>query len=213
MRLLNCNRINGNIINESTAKIMFYSKFDTIANIYNESRVEKDGKLDHFCIDEIDIEKEYAREFYIALWWTFFKENKELAKEITAYDKYDDGMPEGVANSTAKVFEIMKKYGVAGLGSNCKEFLILLRDKRNLEKRTTLFEQYKSKAEYIIRTNNGREKSELIEIARQEGGIELVKILSLLYDKKLNAITEALYLMQLKEIKNVVDKKEKNQRI
>lgn len=56
-----------------------------------------------------------------------FPGNPDVLSEILRYEEYEDGAPEGAANSPARVFRLVKAYGNNGLGSNCKDFLVWLK--------------------------------------------------------------------------------------
>lgn len=104
---------------------------------------------------------------------------------------------------------MLKSYGVNGLGSNCKEFLINLRNERNRIKSNTLtpFEAGKRRAEYLVRTfGESLEREEIMEKAREEGGENLMRLTSLVYDKKTGVITDGLYQMQTNEIRRDFEK-------
>ena len=140
-RILNCSPENGNLITENTAKIIFLDSLDSVANIYFNSRKTKDGKtatssdFDHYEIDNICFDKKYGRSLYDTLWFTFLKKNPSIVEEIRSYDDFSDGTKtENCINSTARVFRVVKKYGLTGLHNNCKKFMSDLAQKNKEEK-------------------------------------------------------------------------------
>lgn len=208
MKVLNCSLQGGNIITESTARINFYGRMDSILNIYNNSRVEENGMLSGFIIDGVDVPKDYANVFYIALWWQFLKENEDIKEQLLKYDDYEDGIPNGVVNSPARIFRMLKKYGIGGLRSNCKEFLIWLRNERlrSQDKIRGNFEVAKQQSDNIIKEYfKILSKDEILEVAREKGGEHLIRITSLLYDKKIGMITDALLNREMNNIKSEMD--------
>lgn len=135
-RILNCNPTNGDVITENTATITFGDKVDSIANIYYLTRRDKDGnvaelsELDHYSINGIRFDKNCGRSLYDTLWYTFLKNNPSIVEKIRSYDDFSDGMknPNSI-NSTARVFYVVKKYGLTGLRNNCKKFMSDLAEK------------------------------------------------------------------------------------
>lgn len=135
-KTLNCNPKDGNLITENTAMITFLDRDDSIANIYWNTRRDKDDNvaefsdLDHYSINGIRFDKNFGRSLYDTLWYTFLKKNPSIVDKIRSYDDFSDGMknPNSI-NSTARVFYVVKKYGLVGLHNNCKKFITILSEK------------------------------------------------------------------------------------
>jgi len=230
---LNCNNINGDVITETTARIMYFGDNDNIHNIYNNARVvDEGGKLEGFMVNGILVPKDRAKEFYISLWYKFFKENKDIIDDITYYDEFYDGKPEGVINSPAMVFRIIKQGGLNGLRSNCSKFIKWLKNQShskitedtlaladnenagsNIPKiKETDFISLKKKAEKLANQYyKTAEKEDILNVAKAEGGEIYMRIVSVIYDKKMDIITEALYNMQLKNLKREIENAESNE--
>ena len=134
--ILNCSPVGGNIITDTSAVISFFGQEDTIANISIKARTDSVGKMakednfDHLVIGDISFPRSYAKVFYEALWMQFFANNREIVDKIRQYDGYFDGYPENTANSAARVFDLVKKYGINGLASNVKSFTKELKEKK-----------------------------------------------------------------------------------
>lgn len=196
--VLNCNPINGNVITDKTARITFYGVLDSIDSIYTNGRKTVNGEtagndnFDHLEINGFIFDKSYCSKFYEALWWSFFKENQDMIDEIRKYDDYEDGLDDGVINSSARVFKIIKKYGMNGLSSNCKPFLIELRNREvNKTKCSDMqrqsFEELDLYIKELIRKNNDMSKRELLDIIKGMAHPEtatLEKLLDIRLDEK-----------------------------
>ena len=208
VKSLNCNNESGNVITEATARVQFYNKTDTIANIYAQSRVlDEQGRLCGFVIDGTPAPRERAKEFYNALWWEFFRENPDVLSEILRYEEYEDGAPEGAANSPARVFRLVKAYGNNGLGSNCKDFLVWLKNER--DRNTNPFATAKRNAEQSVRELfDSFDKEEIMKRIEDIFGEPTRRIASLVYEKKTGAITDFLYSHMLKKIKEEMEEEQ-----
>ena len=135
-KTLNCNPTNGDLITENTATITFGDTVDSIANIYYLTRRDKNGniaefsELDHYSINGIRFDKNCGRSLYDTLWYIFLKKNPSIVEKIRSYDDFSDGMKTpNCINSTARVFYVVKKYGLTGLHNNCKRFMSDLAEK------------------------------------------------------------------------------------
>lgn len=201
--VLNCNPENGNLITDTTARVMFYGLLNNINDIYVNARRTVDDQVagndnfDHLNINGAIFEKEYCCKFYEALWWMFLKNNENIVTEIKKYDDFDDGYDDGVINSTARVFRMVKKYGIKGLESNCKPFMIELREKvhkkdndnkKSVENNDNKsFEELDSYIKKVIRINDDKSRREILEIIRNLGFKEqttLERLLDVRMDEK-----------------------------
>jgi len=201
MTVLNCNNLNGDVITEKTARVMFYGNPDSIFNIYNNSKVIENGVLSHFFVGGVKVPLEYENEFYVALWWQFFKENPEVLKTILLYDEFNDGYSEDTINSPARIFKILKIGGMNGLGTMCKKFLVWLREERK-HMDSDDFTELRRKAELLVNENYKKlTKDDILNIANISDSSYFTRLVSLVYDKKTDCITDNLYNMQLKTIK------------
>lgn len=213
MNILNCNPYNGNEITDTTARISFYGKIDSIDHIYANARRDKNGNiagidnLDHLYINGVKFPVTYCGVFYTALWWQFFSENKDIADRIRKlYDDYNDGMPEGIANSAARVFKLLKAYGLNGLYSNCKSFFMELRDKskdrQGLMEEDT-FETLDSQAKMIIRDNYGKmSKEQILDTVKKQPHYDiLIRLTDVRYDEYDKACSPDYILHELRKIK------------
>ena len=77
------------------------------------------------------MERTWAKDFYDALWVQFFSKNKDILTRIREFDDYTDGMPNNAVNSAARVFRVLKSYGLTGLSTSIKGFTKELRSKRD----------------------------------------------------------------------------------
>lgn len=140
LNILNCNSYNGSLITDMSARVIFYGIEDSIFNIYLNARRNKDGEVagasdfDHLLINGIKFEKSYGKAFYEALWYQFFDENENLVQSIKSYDDFNDNLAENTMNSTARVFKLIKNYGMNGLYSNIKGFVTELKERKKENK-------------------------------------------------------------------------------
>ena len=223
-KILNCNSINGNIITENSAKICFYGEINTIHNIYNTARRDANGNIaqqdnfDHLQIKNVLLPKSYSAAFYEALWWQFFHENEKLIDMIRNYDEYDDGLDNNVMNSTARVFRLLKKYGMNGLSSNCKPFFTELKNKIKeapVEEEET-FESLDFIARRYVKEYFGKAKREDIanELKKlnKKGISTLIQLMNIRYDECENSCSKDYIRNELRRIK-VDYEKEKNPKL
>lgn len=241
--VLNCNPANGNIITENSARIVFYGMEDSISNIYLSARknasgvTAKSSDFSHLVINGITLEKSYCKSFYEALWYQFFNENPDLIEKIRSYDGYYDGLPDKAYNSTARVFRMLKDFGMNGLYSNIKPFLSELRAKtpkktenivKDIEtntlendteeaKLTNLLDRFNNMDLVVKRLVNKYylviEKSELInceELKSFEDKDVLRQLISVRYDEKEGNCSKAYINNLLTSIRNKYTKKEES---
>lgn len=134
-KLLNCNNVGGNLITERTAITTFFGKKCSIEDMYLNARRDENGDiandkpLHHLLINGVEMPVKDGGSFYELLWYQFLAENKDIYEKIMTYEEFDDGK-DNVMNSTARVFRLLKKGGLNGLKSNCKEFLNRFNEKR-----------------------------------------------------------------------------------
>lgn len=165
--MLNCSPKDGCVITERTAKSIFFGNNLSIEEMYVQSRRTLSGDIagkdnfDHLQIKTVQMPMSDAGYFYEALWYQFFAENPDILKEVLQYDSFFDGTSNSsqTMNSTARVFNILKKGGFAGLKSHCKDFLSRLNEK--------LLEQAKSKPQTVSDHNDVSSFSELEALARK----------------------------------------------
>lgn len=199
--LLNCSPENGSIVTENTATVNFYGSIESIADIYNKAKVTDESGV-HFNISGAVIGGELAPTFYEALWWVFFNANKDLAEQIRSYDGYIDSKPVDRADSTARVFNILKMYGLSGLHVRVKKFLCdLFALVHTKDKEPDAFGRLMSLAKDTVSRGYGeRSKEELLDSAC--GDTFLVRLIDVLYDEKDGCISESYkgnMLLKIKE--------------
>lgn len=198
MKVLNCST--NTIITEETARINFQGTVDSVYNIYNNACIyDSKGNIAGYCFNNVEIPMHYARNFYYSLWWYFFRDNRDMIQEILRYDDYSDNVPEEI-NSPAAAFRIIKKYGITGLGSNCRDFLKWLRSRSDIK--TDNFHIQKRKADRLVHEKYGSvPKDQIITEAQASGSEWMVKIVRLLLDKASGSITDALYIKMMDNIR------------
>lgn len=193
--ILNCSPNGGNVITDETATILFFGKKGTIADIYRSSRRTADGKiadtdnLDHIEIQGMKFSKSYLKMFYETLWLQYFIENSasKTEEKIRSYDGYYDGLKETTVNSAARVFWILKKYGMNGLKQNVKPLMSQIKERTRGVKETSGFQYLDNLAKRIIRENYGKypreELSRLASFEDETSAKTFGRLLSIRYDE------------------------------
>lgn len=156
--ILNCNPRNGDYITETSARTLFYGVEDSISNIYLNARKNDKGEIagsgdfSYLLINGMKFDKTHSKSFYEALWYQFLFENNDIAEKLRTYDDFYDGLPEKANNSSARVFRLLKNYGMNGLYSNIKPFLTELKERKRNE--NTVKEEPKSVEEMLANPDN-----------------------------------------------------------
>lgn len=213
MATLNCNHINGNVINENTAKSIFFGKESTISEAYFNARRNKEGNvagindLDHLVIKGVVMPLSDAGYFYEALWYQFLAENKEIYSKIMKYDNFVDMRGDSSMNSTARVFKIVRQGGLVGLKTHCRDFLDRLNHTLMQAPKNTgglRFSDFDNTAKHIVKSNfKTLDKAGIMDIARATQNDIIVELTSLRYDEYSKEITEAYFKSQYFHIMNV----------
>lgn len=221
MNVLNCSKEMGTFLNDTTARINFYGNLDSISNLYNMAKRSSDGQIaigdsfDYFDIDGVKIQKKHGREFYMSLWCQFLNDNKDLAEKVRMYDGYSDGIAEDADNSPARVFYILKHFGLAGLSNNCKGFVKMLREERKKGRNTApidemvTFENLDARAKRIVGLMYGTlSKEDIIKSVRENNGYSdiLVKLVDVRYDEKEENCTDTYVNYQIRNLKTMYER-------
>lgn len=218
MRVLNCNPISGNGITDSTARISFYGKLDSIDHIYEGARRDRDNNIanefnvDHLFIGGVEMPWSDRGPFYISLWAKFFRDNPSVAEDIRSYDDYDDGMDDMIANSPARVFRILKKYGQNGLVSNCKAFMQELKSKISMvDNGEVTFNSLDSIAKRMVKDNyNTMSKDQIIDACKnsEPDNVDyIVRLIDVRYDEFAKSVSANYIVQQLKSIQSEFERK------
>lgn len=219
--VLNCNPATGNYLTSPKVFIKLYSDYDSIYRLYEKARRDKNNqptveKIHHLEIEGVRMDGSLAAKYYDYLWYLFFKANPEIINEVCKYNSFTDGygdVEDNIANSTARVFRIVKIGGIKALRSSCKEFSKDLNNLIRMKNTNTVnhekiekysFNDLERTAKKIVRDFGTASKEEVLREVEQESNIYYREILyplvDIYYDIMKKSVTDQYALHRINAI-------------
>ena len=118
MKILECSSKGDKRFSSFYAKVSFYGKVDSIENIYqsvkrdkNGNKVKKGQYVSYININNIILDSKYLTPFYKLLWVKYLDENLHLVSYAKQFDDYNDMFKGKSINCQADVIRQYIKYG------------------------------------------------------------------------------------------------------
>lgn len=213
MKILNVS--SGVLVNERNAILLFGGEEKSIKDHYLCARRNSQGDIaqkENFKYLEVKGKKfpvEEGGNFYELLWYQYLRQNQDIVQEIMKYDDFWDEKDNGenVMNSAARVFRLVKKYGMNGLKQNCKAFCKKLAAEPS-KTTSSSFEALDQTAKKLVKENYGI-KSKMEVISQIENGI-LRQLFHIRYEEKDENYSKALVEQEVKKLRQIYNKTETN---
>ena len=136
MKVLECSSVGDKRFSAFFAKVSFYGKIDSIENIYQSvkydregNRVRKSDKVYWVIINGRKLEPKYLTPFYKLLWVKYLDRHPELVEYAKGFDEFNDRFRGKCINCQADVIRDYVKYGRDYIMQSyeVREFLAILK--------------------------------------------------------------------------------------